>query len=128
MAFGKSDVAGVHCLSETLGGIYDIAHGLANAVLLVPVMRYHQPHIEGRLGELGRRLVLVDPRYHPDRFLDAISGLGEAVGIPGFDSFGGPAADYDRVAAGAMANGSNDSNPQPMGKADYLSILDSLRP
>lgn len=127
MAFGNSDVAGVHCLSETLGGFYDISHGLANAVLLVPVMRYHEAHIGERLGELGRRLSLVDSRYHPDRFLDAITGLVEAVGIPGFEAFGIPEADDVRIAAGAVANGSNGSNPQEMGEADYLAILASLR-
>ena len=91
-------------------------------------MRYHQPHIAGRLMELGQRLSLVDPRCHADRFLDAIAALVEAVGIPGFDSFGIPEVDYDRIAAGAVANGSNDSNPQPMESADYLSILASLGP
>mmetsp|Transcript_109 Transcript_109/g.365 ORF Transcript_109/g.365 Transcript_109/m.365 type:complete len:442 (-) Transcript_109:111-1436(-) len=36
LAFSNSDVGGVHCLSESIGGAYDVPHGLANATLLVP--------------------------------------------------------------------------------------------
>ena len=127
MAFGNSDVAGVHCLSETLGGLYDISHGLANAVLLVPVMRYHEPKIADRLASLGRRVAAANPAYHPDRFLDAVSSLVESLGIPGFSSFDIAESDDVKIAAGAVANGSNDSNPQPMAEQDYLTILKSIR-
>ncbi|MFT5690398.1 MAG: alcohol dehydrogenase, partial [Planctomycetota bacterium] len=34
VSFGNSDVGAVHCLSETLGGLFDVPHGLANAILL----------------------------------------------------------------------------------------------
>lgn len=39
MAFGNSDVASVHSISEALGGFYDIPHGVANAMMLAPVSR-----------------------------------------------------------------------------------------
>jgi alcohol dehydrogenase len=34
MAFGNSDTAAVHSLAEALGGMFDVAHGVANAIFL----------------------------------------------------------------------------------------------
>ena len=48
------------------------------------------------------------------------------VGIPDFEGFGIPSDDFERIAAGAVANGSNGSTPQLMRAADYLAILESL--
>ena len=43
IAFGYSDVAGVHCMAEALGGRYDTPHGVANAVLLPTVTEFNIP-------------------------------------------------------------------------------------
>lgn len=127
MAFGNADVGGVHCLSETLGGIWDVPHGLANAMLLVPVMRYHMPFIAPRLAALH---ALINPgvgqlpvNEAAEAFLAAIESLVVALQIPPFVSLDLPVASYPQIAAGAVANNSNASNPQPMAAADYLAIL-----
>ena len=44
VAFGYSDVAAVHCIAEALGGRYDTPHGVSNAILLAPVMRFNSEH------------------------------------------------------------------------------------
>jgi alcohol dehydrogenase len=127
MAFSNADVGGVHCLSETLGGLGDVPHGLANAILLEPVLRYHLRHVEARLIELGPR---IDPEVMGFTGVSILARIGALVvelGIPAFSSLGFTPDDYPRIAAGAVANGSNDSNPQPMGEADYLQILQGLR-
>ncbi len=131
LAFGNADVAGVHCLSESIGGLFDVPHGLANAILLSPVLRYHRPHIERRLAELE---ALVDPAGDPrvpaawraGSFLDRVDGLTGRLETPPFSSFDVPESDYDAVAEQAAGNGSNGSNPQPMAAEDYLKILDGL--
>ena len=43
IAFGFADVAAVHCMAEALGGMYDMAHGVANAVLLPTVSNWNIP-------------------------------------------------------------------------------------
>ncbi len=55
LAFGNADVGAVHCLSETLGGRFDLPHGLANAVLLAPVVRYEPPRLRRPAGHPGNR-------------------------------------------------------------------------
>ena len=36
--FLKRDVGSVHCMAESLGGVYDLPHGVCNAILLPYVM------------------------------------------------------------------------------------------
>lgn len=121
MAFGNADVGGVHCLSETLGGRYDLPHGLLNALLLGPVLRYHAPFIEAPLTRLGARLGLP-----PGGFLDALDAFIDGFGLPPFAGLGIPPEAYPEIAAGAVANNSNAANPQPMAEANYRAILAAL--
>lgn len=128
MAFGNADVGAVHCLSETIGGIWDVPHGLANAMLLAPVMRFHEPVIRDRLIVLER---LLSPEKSADKatgraFVERLLRLGEALKIPEFKSLEIPVDAYARIAAGAVANNSNGSNPQLMNVEAYLAILSGL--
>ncbi|MEM8930823.1 MAG: iron-containing alcohol dehydrogenase [Acidobacteriota bacterium] len=130
LAFGNADVAAVHCLSEALGGLYDVPHGLANAVLLGPVMRYHRPIAADRLAALDRA-VFPERASAPtdecaDHILDAIDELCRRVDIPAYDTLGVQLDDYAQLAETAVRNGSNRSNPQPMSPSSYREILESL--
>lgn len=50
LAITASGTTAVHALSYPLGGKYHIAHGVSNAILLVPVMKYNEPAIRERLA------------------------------------------------------------------------------
>ncbi len=131
IAFGNADVAAVHCLSEALGGIYDVPHGLTNAILLAPVLRYNQPYIDARLSAL---LAVIKPNNdyggsaaeRAENFLARLDALLEQIGIPAFGSLAVPSTGFDHVAACAEANGSNPSNARLLVADDYASILRSL--
>lgn len=43
VAITASGTTAVHALSYPLGGKYHIAHGVSNAILLAPVMRFNEP-------------------------------------------------------------------------------------
>jgi len=135
IAFGNADVGGVHCLSEAMGGRHDVPHGLTNAVLLEPVLRYHRPVIEGRLAELTALLhpeeVAASDRgastaERADRFLTELADLRARVGLPTFAALEIPRDDYPEIAQAAARNGSNGSNPQPMSAGSYREILAGL--
>ena len=131
LAFGNADVAGVHCLSESLGGMYDVPHGLANAILLAPVMRHHQAFAERRLADLYGVVSPSDATERraaarAERFLQEIEGLTRRLEIPPFSSFGIDPADHATIAELAVRNGSNGSNPRPMTAASYTEILAGL--
>ncbi|CAM2069725.1 Iron-containing alcohol dehydrogenase [Sulfidibacter corallicola] len=129
MAFGNADVAGVHCLSESLGAMFDVPHGLANAILLVPVLRYQRAVIVARLDRLMRRVApgfTGDAETGATAFLEGLAALGSRVDIPPFAALDIPGEALGQVAEKAEANGSNPSNPMPMAAEDYLHILRAL--
>jgi len=131
IAFGNADVGAVHCLSETLGGFYDVPHGLANAILLVPVLRHQLPANHGRLAALAETVLDERPsseeRGLAEALLAQIEGLVARLGISSFADLGIPDSDDTEIAEAATRNGSNDSNPMPMRTADYHEILMRLR-
>ena len=121
MAFGNADVGAVHCLSESIGGVFDHPHGLLNAILLTPVLRYQIEAIGDRLHALSKAT------GGPDAdILERIETLAYNVGIMSFDGLGVPAESYDRLSEMAVLNGSNDANRMEMGASDYSCILETL--
>lgn len=52
VAIAASGTTAVHALSYPLGGRYHIPHGMANAVLLLPVMRFNLPCCVDRLARM----------------------------------------------------------------------------
>lgn len=133
LAFGSADVAAVHCLSETLGGLYDHPHGLLNAMLLAPVLRSHGEAVARPLAALAPALGGGGAPAGDGgggeaaaRVLDGIDGLVAELGVPSFASLGVPGDDFPEIARRSVANNSNGSNPRAMGEAEYLEILAGL--
>ncbi len=125
LAFGNADVAAVHCLSETLGGRWNLPHGLANAVLLAPVTRYNLDACTDKLATLEAALP-PDSGKGAEGVLQAIEDLVRDLGIPRFRDLGIPVEDHPWIAERAARNGSNASNPREMGPEQYLELLSGL--
>lgn len=125
LAFGNADVAAVHCLSETLGGRWDVPHGLANAVLLAPVTRFNLPASARKLAHLESALP-PGSRSGAEGVLQAIEELVRDLGIPAFRELGISSEDYPWIAGRAVQNGSNPSNAREMGVEEYLEVLGGL--
>ncbi|SNS04558.1 Alcohol dehydrogenase, class IV [Anaerovirgula multivorans] len=53
VAIASSGTTAVHALSYPLGGQYHIPHGISNAILLAPVMRYNMTACQERLATLA---------------------------------------------------------------------------
>lgn len=123
LAFGNADVAAVHCLSETLGGRWDVAHGLANAVLLAPVLRYNLSASEAKLATLAEPFGVSGGA---EGVLRAVDDLVRDLEIPPFRELGISEDDYPWIADRATRNNSNPSNARPMGPGNYLEILNGL--
>jgi alcohol dehydrogenase len=123
IAFGNADVGAVHCLSETLGGLFDVHHGLTNALLLVPTLKAHGASIAPPLHALATRLC--EPGG-ASGILDRVEALVERLQLPFFATLQIPKDAYPEIAERATQNGSNPSNLREMGVAEYLAILGSL--
>ncbi|MFP5284596.1 MAG: iron-containing alcohol dehydrogenase, partial [Thermoanaerobaculia bacterium] len=123
LAFGNADVAAVHCLSETLGGRWDVPHGLANAVLLAPVLRYNLSASAEKLAVLAGSLGIAGGA---EGVIRAVEELVRDLDIPPFRDLEIPEEDYPWIAERAVGNGSNPSNAREMGVGEYLEVLSGL--
>ena len=56
IGFSHSDVASVHCISEALGGMFDLAHGVCNAVLLPHVMEYNKDYCVAKYARVAKAM------------------------------------------------------------------------
>lgn len=84
-AFTKSYVGYVHAVAHSLGGEYNIPHGLANAVLLPMVLREYGSCIDKKLHNLAVSAGVADKSI-PDHeaaelFIQAIEEMKEKFGI-----------------------------------------------
>ncbi|MBU7572569.1 MAG: iron-containing alcohol dehydrogenase [Hydrogenophaga sp.] len=61
MAFANAPVAAIHALAHPLGSHFHVPHGLANALVMVPVLRFNLPEAGARYAELARAL---NPALH----------------------------------------------------------------
>ncbi|MHA7965299.1 iron-containing alcohol dehydrogenase [Paenibacillus sp. CAU 1782] len=57
VAITSSGTTAIHALSYPLGGKYHIPHGVSNAILLTPVMRFNEPVIKNHLAIVYDRVV-----------------------------------------------------------------------
>ncbi|HCG04214.1 MAG TPA: alcohol dehydrogenase [Desulfovibrio sp.] len=60
MSFSNAGLGIGHSLAHSLGGMFDVLHGLVHPVLLPHVMRYNLPVSTDRLAAIGR--IVVGPR------------------------------------------------------------------
>lgn len=77
-AFSNSPCAGVHAMAYPLGGMFHVPHGLSNAVVLPPVLRYNAPMAETLYGEISSHL---DLGPGSAGLIDEMDRIAEAVGI-----------------------------------------------
>ena len=84
-AFTKSYVGYVHAVAHSLGGQYNVPHGLANAILLPLVLREYGSCIDKKLHRLAIAAGIAD-KNTPDHeaaelFIRAIEEMKERLGI-----------------------------------------------
>ena len=85
IAFSKSYVGYIHAVAHSLGGQYNIPHGLANAVLLPIVLEAYGRSVHRKLWELGMAAGVANREDTPEegaaRFIRAIRELERKIGI-----------------------------------------------
>ncbi|MDO4475335.1 MAG: iron-containing alcohol dehydrogenase [Lachnospiraceae bacterium] len=84
-AFTVSYVGYVHAIAHSLGGKYNVPHGLANAVLLPTVLEAYGDSVWKKLSQLAVEAGLVekgtDEQEAAERFIEAIKAMKQEFGI-----------------------------------------------
>lgn len=132
MAFENAPVAAVHALAYPLGGQFHLPHGLSNALVLTPVLRFNRPAAQARYAALAAQLLpeasaRLDEAQRCEAFIAHVAqrvadcaacGLAQRLrdcGIPR-DALPG-------LAAAAMQQQRLlQNNPRPLSEADALAI------
>jgi alcohol dehydrogenase class IV len=78
-AFQKG-LGAIHALSHPVGSLYDVHHGLANAVFTPYVLAYNRPAVAGKMGRLAAWLGLGAPAF--EAVLDWALALRRELGLP----------------------------------------------
>ncbi len=73
IAITASGTTAVHALSYPLGGKYHIAHGVSNAMLLIPVMKFNESAIKERLA------IAYDRAHHSVSTLTTVDEKSKAL-------------------------------------------------
>jgi len=128
IAFSHSDVGSVHCIAEALGGKYDTAHGVCNAVVLPAVMEYNMDFCRERYARIAGAMGIIcaSAEEGARRAVEAVKQLAVDVKLPSFSSFGVKPEDIEELAYKSYVNGSNIDNPRPMSKDDYLVLFNTM--
>ncbi|MCI1902447.1 MAG: iron-containing alcohol dehydrogenase [Enterococcaceae bacterium] len=134
VAITSSGTTAVHALSYPLGGKYHIPHGVSNAILLTPVMRFNEPAIKDLLAAAydrvikdGNKGLSVDEKAH--YMINQLEEIVEVLEIPtSLKTFNVPEEDLDGLVAAGMevtrllVNNQREVTPEDARKI-YLEIL-----
>ncbi|ASY57217.1 iron-containing alcohol dehydrogenase [Sinorhizobium sp. CCBAU 05631] len=78
VAFQKG-LGAIHSLSHPVGAIYNTHHGMTNAVVMPPVLRFNRPAIEEKIARAAAYLGIAGGF---DGFYDYVLQLREELGVP----------------------------------------------
>lgn len=131
MAFGNSDVASVHSISEALGGFYDIPHGVANAMMLAPVSRLSIAGAPEKYADVAKALGIdiegMDTVAAANAGVDYIQKLSDTLNIPRFSELDiVDPKDFPRLAKTAANADETFDNPVLMKEEDFIALFKKL--
>lgn len=86
VAFTRAYVGYVHAIAHNLGGMYGVAHGLANAIILPYVLEYYGESAHKRLAELADVAGIAQPGMTDAEkatlFIERIKTMNREMNIP----------------------------------------------
>jgi alcohol dehydrogenase len=126
-AFANAPVAAVHALAYPVGGIFHVAHGLSNSLVLPHVLRFNAPAASVLYAEIADVMVpgvSGSAEAKTQALISALEGIAQATGIPRtLREVGVKESDLARMASDAMLQTRLlGNNPRPVTEADALAI------
>ncbi|WP_019672971.1 iron-containing alcohol dehydrogenase [Psychrobacter lutiphocae] len=128
MAFNNASLGYVHAMAHQLGGMYNLPHGVCNALLLPHVEAYNQTSetAKQRLDEIGKILVDNNSDLAGLNTIDAIKRMADIVNIPkSLKELGVKREDFDELAENALKDVCAVTNPVQGDKADVIGIFEA---
>ena len=117
MAFSNVGLGLVHGMAHPLGAIFDIPHGVANALLLPTVMAFNAPAALDKYADIAKAMNVYRPGMSQEEAADAavraVRELAVRVGIPQhLSELGIQESDLERLSQAALADVCTPGNPR----------------
>ncbi len=117
VAFTNGMLGLVHAMAHPLGGIFDIPHGIANAILLPYVMKFNLVAAPEKFisiaKAMGQQVDGLDTFKAAQKAFDAVVNLSNDIGIPNnLKEVGMDLQQLDKLAADTMKSGNVLANPR----------------
>jgi alcohol dehydrogenase len=127
VAFNNALIGNVHSMAHQLGGLYDLPHGVCNAILLPYVETYNKQVVPERFADIakamGENIEGLNPEQAADKAIEAIKKLATDIGIPsGLRKLGVREEDFELLAENAMQDICRFTNPRNFSKEDFIEI------
>jgi len=115
IAFQK-DLGAVHSCAHALGTVCDLHHGLANALMIEPVMTYNREAVPHKFAELAHVVGVSSV----SGFVPWLANLKHRIGIPpGLAVAGVKREQFPRLVEIATQDICHQTNPRPCEAADF---------
>lgn len=131
MAFSNASLGYVHSMAHQLGGVYDLAHGLCNAILLPNVARFNAVDKADRYADIARAMGLdiavMNSADAAEAGISAIEELSNAVGTARkLADLGVEEDKLEFMAINALKDACSLTNPRAANTAEIINIYKSV--
>lgn len=127
MAFSNVGLGLVHGMAHPMGSLFDVPHGVANALLLPTVMEYNMPECIDKYPRIAEAMGVdikgLTPQEASQAAVDAVRALAIRVGIPQhLSDLGIKESDIPALAEQAIADVCTPGNPREC-SIEYIKAL-----
>ncbi|MEK4073409.1 iron-containing alcohol dehydrogenase [Paenibacillus sp. FSL M7-0656] len=128
IAFNNAGLGYVHAMAHQLGGVYDLPHGVCNAMLLPFVEELNAKHVPGKFRHIAKAIGM-DVKGRSDEecsdyVIEAIRQLSKEVGIPEkLSELGVKDPDVELLADNAMKDACAPGNPYQPSKDEVMELF-----
>ncbi len=120
IAFQK-DLGAVHSCAHALGAVCDLHHGLANALMIEPVMRFNQEAVPAKFAELAHAV----GAGGGEAFVPWLARLKQEIGIaPKLSAVGVKHEQIGRLVEVAEKDICHQTNPRPCRREDFVRFFE----
>jgi len=126
VAFQK-DLGAAHSLSHSLSAVSHVPHGLANAICIVPVMKFNKKECLKEYARVaacfGINTFGMSDEKAADKAIEAVADLNERIGIPQkLSQAGVKEEDLEELADKAFLDGCHQTNPRKCTREDLMNL------
>ncbi len=115
-------------LQHQLGGVYNLAHGVLNSILLPNVQEFNKRNAAHRLADVAKFMGINTSEMTIDEAataaVEAMRNMGAELGLPqGLAELGVKEEDFDFLATNAIADLCSLTNPVQPSKAEVIELI-----